>query len=375
MPRNKQKAIGKSVLGFLTSSKSSDPNIFVTTLHLRLFGVIVVPKLVDNFVHRPGVHCESSALRDIFEFYGFKFSEPMIFGLGCGLGFVYWRSRQMPYPFVGGRGRDLYKNLCCNLGVKVKVNRTSTKTRAYETLKDLINKDIPVMIHVDMPYLKYLRLPEQAHFGAHVVVIAGIDEEKGTAYIADTMFKGLQTATLKELEEARSSTFKPFPPENKWFTFEFPEKLTQAEVAIRNAITQTAKSMLYPPIKNLGVKGINHFASEIVKWPKLFPPENASFRQLYEVNYVMMEEDGTGGGLFRYLYSRFLKEVGEMLNNKKLADIGQRYHEIGQKWTTIARLVRETSKNVTSVHEARKILLGVAKEETEVFSFLARIFQ
>ena len=340
-----------------------------------LYEVNPTLKRVDNFIHKPGVHCESSALRDIFEFYGFKFSEPMIFGLGSGLGFIYWHSKQMPYPFLGGRGRDLHENLCSNLGVSVKVNRTSSKTRAYEALKDLISNDIPVMIHVDMPYLKYLGLPEQAHFGAHVVVIAGIDEDKSIVYIADTAFKSLQTATLKELEDARSSTFKPFPPENKWFTFEFPDKLTQIDTAIKSAITKTAKSMLYPPIKNLGVKGINYFANEIVKWPKLFPPENALFRQLYEVNYVMMEENGTGGGLFRYLYSRFLKEAGEILNNKKLADLAQRYHQIGQKWTTIAKLVRETPENPANVHEARKILLEVASEETEVLSFLARIFQ
>jgi len=305
----------------------------------------------------------------------------MIFGLGSGLGFVYWHSKRgdmvlLPaYPFVGGRARDLYKNLCSNLGVSVKVNKTSSKTRAYKALKELISKDIPVMITVDMPQLKYLGLPAQAHFGGHCVVVAGLDEDKGIAYIADTMFKGLQTATLKELEEARSSTFKPFPPENKWVTFEFPNKLTPVEVAIRNAINKTAEGMLYPPIKNLGVKGINHFANEIVKWTKLFPPENEPLRQLYEMSYIMMEEDGTGGGLFRYLYSRFLKEASELLNNKELADLSQRFHQIGQKWTTIAKLIRETPKNPVNVHEARKTLLEVTNEETEVFSLLARIFE
>jgi len=297
----------------------------------------------------------------------------MIFGLGSGLGFVYWHSKQMPYPFIGGRTRDFDKNLCSNLGVSMKVNRTSSKTRAYGTLKDLICKGVPVMIHVDMPYLKYLGLPEQAHFGAHTVVIAGLDEDKDIAYIADTMFKDLQMATLKELEQARSSKFKPFPPENRWLTFEFPEKLTLIEVAIRNAITKTANSMLHPPIKNLGVKGINHFADELVKWPKLFPPENALFRQLYEVNYIMMEEDGTGGGLFRYLYSTFLKESGELLGNKELANLSQRYHQIGQKWTTIAKLIRKTPKNAANIHEAREVLQEVAREETEVLALLARI--
>jgi len=338
-------------------------------------------KQVAGFVHRAGVHCGSSALRDIFEFYGFKFSEPMIFGLGSGLGFVYWHSKRgamvltPTYPFVGGRARDLEKNLCYNLGVSVKVNKTSSKIRAYEALKDLISQDIPVMILVDMPQLKYLGLPEQAHFGGHCVVVAGIDEDKGIVYIADTMFQGLQTATLKELEEARSSTFKPFPPQNRWVTFEFPPKLTPTEAAIRNAITKTTKSMLYPPIKNIGVEGINHFAGEIVKWTKLFPPDNALFRQLYEVNYIMMEEDGTGGGLFRYLYSRFLKEAGELLNNKELADLGQRYHQIGQKWTAVAKLIREIPKNAANIYEARKTLLEVAREETQVLSLLSKIFE
>jgi len=336
-------------------------------------------KQVEGFIHRAGVHCESSALRDIFEFYGFKFSEPMIFGLGSGLGFVYWH-RRMPslvagWPFVGGRARDLYQNLCSNLGVSVKVNKTSSRKKAYVTLREMITRDVPVMITVDMPQLKYLGLPEHAHFGGHCVVVAGLDEEKGVAYVADTMFQGLQTATLKELEEARSSTFKPFSPQNKWATFEFPNKLAPTEVAIKNAITKTAQAMLYPPIKNLGVKGISLFASEIVKWPKLFPPENEFYRQLYEAQYIMMEEDGTGGGLFRYLYSRFLKEAGELLDNNALADLSQRYHQIGQKWTTIAKLLRDTPKNKANVHDARKTLLEVANAETQALSSLVKIFE
>lgn len=341
--------------------------------NVTISGGFLINKQILRFLHRQGVHCESTALRDIFEFHGFKFSEPMIFGLGSGLGFVYWHSKQMPYPFVGGRDRDFHKNLCSNLNVTVKMNKTSSKTSAYESLRDSVNKNIPVVIHVDMPYLKYLGLPEQAHFGAHTIVVAGLDEDKGIAYVADTMFKGLQTATLKELELARSSTFKPFPPENKWFTFKFPAKLTPIEMAIRNALKKTAQTMLYPPIKNLGVKGISHFADEIIKWPKLYSPENRLFRQLYEVTYIMIEEDGTGGGLFRYLYSRFLKEAGELLNNKELAELGQRYDEIGQKWTKIAKLIRKTPRAKGSVIEASRELREAAMKEAEALSNILRV--
>jgi len=135
----------------------------------------------------------------------------MIFGLGSGLSFIYWHSKQMPYPFVGGRARDFDKSLCANLGVSLKINKTSSKTRAYEDLKTMISKDQPVMIHVDMPYLKYLGLPEQAHFGAHVVVVAGLDEDKCVAYIARQRIQKLADHNAEGTRRRPFVTFQVFP--------------------------------------------------------------------------------------------------------------------------------------------------------------------
>jgi len=294
----------------------------------------------------------------------------MIFGLGSGLGFIYWYGKRMPYPFVGGRARDLYKNLCSNLGVAVKVNKTSSKTKAYEALRELIAENVPVMIHVDMSFLKYLGLPEEAHFGGHVIVVAGINQNKGVVYIADTNLKKLQTATLKELEEARASKFKPFPPENKWFTFEFPSELTPLDKAIKKSISKTVETMLEPPIKNLGTKGIQHFANKIGKWPKEYLPGKLPFQQLYKVTYIMLEKDGTGGGCFRYLYSKFLKEASEHLDIKEVADLGEQYHQVGQKWTKVAHLIRGISPNPKSTIEIKGNLLEIAKEEEKILSSL-----
>jgi len=338
-----------------------------------LFGDAIMRKL-ETFVHQPGVHCESSALRDVFEFFGFKFSEAMIFGLGSGLGFTYWQAKNMPNPFVGGRSRDLCGNLCDSLGITVRVNKTASKKRAYEAVRKSIAENVPVMIHVDMPYLKYLGLPKEAHFGAHAVVIAGIDENEGVAYVADTGFEKLQTVTLKELEDARSSKFKPFPPENKWFEFEFPPKLTPLDNALRKSITKTVELMLHPPIRNLGTKGIRYFASEILKWPEKYPSESPQFKLLYEVTYIMLEEDGTGGGCFRYLYSKFLKESSVHLDKKELARLGERYWRVGEKWTTVARLVRGIPSNPKNCVEAQEILLEIAAQEEEILASLKAAF-
>jgi len=72
-------------------------------------------KIIEDFKHYPGVHCESTALRDVFAYHGTELGEPMEFGLGEGLNLIYWKSKQMPFPFVGGRTKDLTSNLCRNL--------------------------------------------------------------------------------------------------------------------------------------------------------------------------------------------------------------------------------------------------------------------
>ena len=47
-------------------------------------------------------HCVTGSMRHLYEFRGFPISEEMLFGLGAGLGFVYWQMKDAP-PFIGGR--------------------------------------------------------------------------------------------------------------------------------------------------------------------------------------------------------------------------------------------------------------------------------
>jgi len=329
-------------------------------------------KLVEGFVHRPGVHCESSASRDVFEHHGFRFSEEMIFGLGSGLGFVYWKGRRMSYPFVGGRAKGLVENLCGNLGVALKVHTTSGRKKAYRAVRELIGRDTPVVINVDMPFLSYLGLPGEAHFGGHCVVVAGLDEEEGVAYVADTEFKELQKASLRELEAARASGFKPFPPRNRWFTFTFPEALTPMDAAIRSAIRKTVETMLYSPAGFLGVKGIRRFAGDVGEWPGEYPPGECAW--LYGVVHVFLEEDGTGGGCFRYLYSRFLREVGEVIGDDRYSVLAGEYHRVGQKWTDVASLIRDIPHAMNGkLAEVKRLLLEIAGDEERALRSLDRL--
>ncbi len=74
--------------------------------------------MIEKFVPCSGVHCESTTIRDLLAFNGLHISEPMVFGLGSGLGFIYWDMKKMPFPFVGGRIKpdELMRNLSENIG-------------------------------------------------------------------------------------------------------------------------------------------------------------------------------------------------------------------------------------------------------------------
>ncbi len=350
-------------------------------------------KFIEGFIHRPGIHCESSALRDVFEYRGHRFSEDMIFGLSSGLGFVYWSmKRATPPVFVGGRSKELVGPLCQTLGIKISKKTTGSSQRVWQGVKGLIDKNIPVVLQVDMCYLDYYR-GKVGPFGGHFIVLTGYDDEKGEAYIADMDDKqtrakrrknGLFVTSLKSLAEARGSRNKPFPPRNAWFTFTFPEKLTPLDEAIKAAIKINVESFLYPPIKNLCIKGIHHFADQVITWPDTISGTFTEFVSKSEVSmldfqlfltHVFMEKDGTGGGMFRRIYSRFLNEAGETLQDRTLKEASGLVMRSADNWTEIAEILLAARGGKPD--EIRKLLAGAqlkirecAEIEEEAFRIL-----
>ena len=59
--------------------------------------------ILQGFKPFIGKHCETTALRRVFDYHGLSLSEEMLFGLGGGIGFVYWHTKLMPFPFIGTR--------------------------------------------------------------------------------------------------------------------------------------------------------------------------------------------------------------------------------------------------------------------------------
>ena len=295
---------------------------------------------LPGFRHFTTHHCVTGSLRHIYAYNDYDISEEMLLGLGAGVSFSYWHFKGQP-PFMGGRGGfrpPLMEEVAGQrTGVVVEWHTTASARKAERTLLEILDAGQPAMIQCDMGFLPYFDLPEDYHFGWHIVVVCGYDAETGQVLIADR--DGLHPIAMEDLAQARGSTHKPFPPKHKWYTFDFRQKRPAAAAEVRQAIAEQAEAMLEPPISNVGVKGIRKAAKEALKWPDLLTEDDLRFT-LFNTFVFIDATGGTGGGIFRYMFSRFLREAAEITGDARLNESADAFQHIGDRWQAVARFFK-----------------------------------
>jgi hypothetical protein len=335
---------------------------------------------IPSFQALDGCHCITSSYRKIYHFHNFAISEEMLFGLGAGIGFIYWHQKGQP-PFLGGRGnvRDFSTDLGSRTGVEIREHATGSTQVAERQLLRLLESGEPVCLYADMAYLTYLGLPEDAHFGGHAIVVAGYDPQSRRVLISDIAAQQtgqksgfLAPLSLEELAVARASRHQPFPPGNHWLTFDFTNRRVPAPGDLYDSIRQAAQAMLNPPIRNLGVAGIRTAAKRVERWPKDLSPDDLR-TALFNL-YVFVEIGGTGGGLFRLLYARFLAEAAQITGDARLADSARTFTALGERWTAMALPMQaafEVQNPGEQVEPAARALAELAEMEQSAWEDLS----
>ncbi|MGA2570359.1 MAG: BtrH N-terminal domain-containing protein [Terracidiphilus sp.] len=300
-----------------------------------------------------GCHCITASLAKIYRHAGHPLSEEMLLGLGAGMGFIYWQMKMGGgvFVFVGGRSNDknFYTDLGARTGVAIRGICTSSAKKAEAELLSELAQRRPVMLGGDMAYLPWFNLPKDYHFGGHAFVVCGYDGQRTLlASDIDPKMSGVKkgvygTITLDQLARARSSTFKPFPPKNVRFAFDFSGFREPGRKQIAASIAQTVEAHIHPPIKNFGIAGLRHAAKVLPQWPKLFKSGHDLRMNLFNL-FVMIEIGGTGGGCFRPMYARFLEQAAPLLATKTLESAARLFHESGTKFTQIALLFKDAGK-------------------------------
>jgi hypothetical protein len=260
---------------------------------------------VPGYVHTPGHHCGSTALRNLLAFHGADISEEMAFGLGAGACFYYVALEDgSPSRWFNGRTARLEETFDELTGAALEL-RTFEEGDGdgWEAARAEVDAGNPVLLLTDLYYLDHYG--NSAHFPGHAVVLAGYDEE--VAQLSDTGFEELQTTRLENLDRARHSSHPAYPLAGHMFTASAAVDPERLRAAIPAAIERAAREMVDPAFGEFaGLPAVRRLAAEAGSWPEVAE----DWRWCARFGYQVIERRGTGGGAFRLMYSRFLKEAG-----------------------------------------------------------------
>jgi hypothetical protein len=305
-----------------------------------------------------------------------ELSEPLILGIGAGLFFSYMpfiRLHDMPVFSFRPLPGQIFSRVMRRLKIKVKERRFLNKDKSMKALDDLLAKGIPVGNIVGVFHLPYFPREYRFHFNAHNLCVIGKDENR-TYTVSDPVSTVLNELSYDELKRVRfaKGTWPPFG-KMYWVT-----SITNASTDIRSAIISGIKlncrRMLDIPIPFFGVKGIAKLARSMTKWEEKYGSRKAALCLAQLIR--MLEEIGTGGAGFRYMYAAFLQEAANILDKPLLRDCSKNMTSIGDLWREFAyeaaRKFKQRGNDVLSYNQLSDMLMRIADEEKNFFTGLRK---
>ncbi|MCG8569408.1 MAG: BtrH N-terminal domain-containing protein [Spirochaetes bacterium] len=332
--------------------------------------------ILPNIRPQIGGHCESSAMYNVLYYLDYPFNEADIVGGGGAIGFMYQKG---DFPFLGGRNYSMRENFFQCAGIKWHKALDEDAEDSWKGIMDVLKQGLPVVLRVDMRYLPYLYGgkygPSYMSFGWHIIALFGIDFEKEIAFVTDTALEGLQTIKLKDLEKARSSDAKVFPPHREYYWVEKKpadyqpdwQKIFEFSIAevIKNYEWQ-AKTAEEKAMGLGGLLGLKDFENELIHFEEtitktyLLPP-------VFEYLYGCIETNGTGGAAFRIFYRNFLTQMSDRLNQSSIDETITSINNSINAWHQLSNEFQEISKVIKKAKkpEQRKDLYLKAAEKAD----------
>ncbi|MGV3461398.1 MAG: BtrH N-terminal domain-containing protein [Flavobacterium sp.] len=326
-----------------------------------------------DFTHYQSAHCENGVASNLLKHNGLNISEPMVFGLGSGLFFVFLPFLKVNHaPAFSYRPLPgwIFNRLAKRLGIKIKRTKFSSPATAEKALLDNLENNIPSGLQVGVYNLTYFPDEYRFHFNAHNLVVYG--KEGDNYLISDPVMERTTTLTSAELEKVRFARGAFAPKGQIYYPIHIPKDI-DFKKAITKAIKATCRDML-APFPLVGVGGIRLVAKKIRKWPVKLGARKANH---YLAQMVRMQEEiGTGGGGFRFIYAAFLQEASVIMDNPELKKLSLEMTEIGDAWRDFAVEASRVYKNRSSKQDVYNHLAtsleAIANREEQFFKKLRK---
>lgn len=326
-----------------------------------------------EFNHHQSAHCENGVTSNLFRYNGIELSEPMAFGIGSGMFYIYIPFLKVNHaPAVSYRPMPgiIFSRAAKRLGVEYKREKFRSVDKAFDALDRNLDNGILTGLQVGVFYLRYLPDYYRFHFNAHNIAVYG---KKGNEYlVSDPVMETTNTMTRRELERARFAKGVFAPKGHMYYPTSFPEEINY-EKAILKGIKQNINHML-APVPVVGVNGIEYVGKKIPKWLKKDGKKKTNH---YLAQIIRMQEEiGTGGGGFRFIYAAFLQEAAEKINKPGLNEFSERLTSIGDDWREFAvraaRICKLRDKDMNSYNEISQLLIDISEEERAFFTDLKK---
>lgn len=329
-----------------------------------------------KFDHQQSAHCESGTITNLLRYHGITLSEAMAFGIGSGLFFAY-------LPFIKVNNAPLFtfrifpggiiKRVAQALHIKLKSKTFRSSKKGMEALDQELENGNPAALVTGVFHLPYFPPEFRFHFNAHHMLAVG--KEERTYQISDPVMSQLEEISERDLEKARFAKGE-LAPKGKMYTFDAIEKSFDLEKAIKKGIKKTCREMLSTPLPIIGIKGIRFFSKRLRSWPTKLGSKKS---KLYLGQLIrMLEEIGTGGAGFRFIYAAFLKEAGDTLQNDALLQASEKMVQAGDTWREFAYMAAKNFKrnkqiNANDFDPLADKLLEIADLEEKTFRQLKKL--
>jgi hypothetical protein len=310
-------------------------------------------------------HCESGTITSLLNHGGLNITEPLVFGIASGIFFGYFhkmKSFAFPTFIVRNKPGQMRINIEKRIGSKFKTYDFRDPIKGQLTLDHLLQQNIPVAAQVDFFYMDYVPSWERVHINVHFLVVAGKEGSKYT--ISDAYFPKIVELEGASLEKGRfaGGTMSP-----KGFIFHLDKLPADVDypAAVTKGIKKACFNMLRIPIPFLGIKGMHMFARKVVEWPKFARDTEHLSHEIMKIN-ILLEDQGTGGAGFRFMYATFLQQAADILHNPGLKELSGELMKIGDGWREISLFSARIGKNRDLGPEKLKQLSEMIHDRADV---------
>ena len=230
----------------------------------------------------------------------------------------------------------------------------------------------PVGRVVGMYYLPIYAYRYRFHFNGHNICIIGKDEAKNEYSVLDTNVILKEKISYKDLLKVRFAIGGTYPLIGQMYWIEsVPTQLPDLKPLILKSINRTCK----------GAFALVHGSLVRCTWyiisveKKLGVGKKKMGQREARQNLAqvirMLEEIGTGGAGFRFIYAAFLQEAAAVTNIADLNTYSKRMTEIGDKWREFAykgaRIIKKRKGESFTYNDLGDILEQISVLEKDFF--------